>query len=215
MTDLATERTSAGEIAAWREAAARTQRRRPLPDLPNGWSVSDGTPGDLVAAFDRLRLRAGLELRAYRMQWGRDGESRVFALPAGVALPAPAGDEPAPPPDALEDPMDAIDGDGSALAYLQASILARELDDFEAFGHGERWAHRTVIDDPGDVGGLDVGAAEPFARVVGGRAEASFLVRDPLGQERLVRVHDTFAADRWRPTRAEHDVLATPGGFVP
>ena len=101
--------------------------------------------------------------------------------------------------------MDVIDGDGSALAYLQASILARELDDFEAFGHGERGGG-------GGDGGQKGGAAEPFARAVGGRAEASFLVRDPQGQERLVRVHDTFAAERKRTSRAEHDVLATPGG---
>jgi|GEM_PF-6424645 hypothetical protein len=215
MTDLATERTTAATIAAWREAAARSQRRRPLPALSNGWSVSDGTPGDVVVAFDRLHLRPGFELRAYRMQWGRDGESRVFALPAGAELPEPSGDEPAPPPQALADPMDAIEGDGSALSYLQASILARELDDFEAFGHGERWARCTVVDDPGDVAGLDVGDPEPFARVIGERAEASYLVRDPLGRQRLVRVHDTFAGRRCRPHREERELLTTPGGYVP
>jgi hypothetical protein len=146
--DLATERFSAGAVASWRAEAARLQHRGPL-DVSNGWHVSDGRPSDVVAAFDRLRVREGLELRAYRMQWARDGESRVYAVPEGTELPTPDGmDEPPPPPGALPDPIDAVDGDGSPEAFLQASILARELDDFEAFGHGARWVHCTVVDDP-------------------------------------------------------------------
>ena len=70
-----TERFTAATVEAWRAAARRTQRRHPL-EVANGWHVSEGRPEEVVAAFDRLRVRDGIQLRAYRMQWARDGESR-------------------------------------------------------------------------------------------------------------------------------------------
>src|SRR4051812_34654359 len=45
--------------------------------------------------------------------------------------------------------MEAIDGDGSALSYLSASIFVRELGEFGARWHGCSWStHKILGADP-------------------------------------------------------------------
>jgi hypothetical protein len=40
-----------------------------------------------------------------------------------------------------------VDGDQSALSYLQASILARELDEFGAGWHGLTWSTHRILEE--------------------------------------------------------------------
>jgi hypothetical protein len=111
-------------------------------------------PMDLLTAFPALRLKTGLTLRAYLHGGGIGGRGTVWALPDTHPFPDRGSlfdlKEPFPsPPEALDDVMDAIEGDGSAWAYLSASLLARELAEYGAWWHGSSWdTHRILGRDP-------------------------------------------------------------------
>jgi hypothetical protein len=54
----------------------------------------------------------------------------------------------APKPwEALDDVMEAIEGDGSAWSYLAASVLRRELREFGASWHGIDWGTHCILED--------------------------------------------------------------------
>ena len=49
------------------------------------------------------------------------------------------------PPDALDNIMEAIEGDGTLHSYLSASIFAREIAEFGADWHGIIWSEHTIL----------------------------------------------------------------------
>ena len=51
------------------------------------------------------------------------------------------------PSEALDDVMEAIEGDGTPWSYLAASLLRRELSDFGAAWHGVHWSLHFVLDE--------------------------------------------------------------------
>ncbi len=51
------------------------------------------------------------------------------------------------PPGALDSVMEIIEGDGTPLSYLRASIFAREIAEFGSHWHGEIWKVHTVLGD--------------------------------------------------------------------
>ena len=131
-------------------------------DSESGWSRITSGPEDILAVFKRLKLKSGFMLAGYRFQKGGNGNGFLYAVPNGTRLPAP--DEcpvdptqflsPPIPPMALDDVMDAIDGDGSPLSYFCASLLERELSEYGAMWHGCSWStHELVTQDPFATGG--------------------------------------------------------------
>ena len=119
-----------------------------------GWNESKPSPMVLVDAFPKLHVREGYVLRAYQFREGFNGNAFVYALPEDVPLPDPNTCErredvflePPIVPGALDDYMQAIDGDGSLRSYIEASILARELAEFGAIWHGISWGEHIVLD---------------------------------------------------------------------
>lgn len=129
------------------------------------WHKTGFDPRRIVAAVPALHVKVGFRLHAYVFQERRDRNGVVWALPDDAAFPDPddCPEEELPvrawtleritemipphPDDALLDVMEAIDGDKSPLSYLSASLLARELSEFAAEGHGIFWGdHRLVTD---------------------------------------------------------------------
>ncbi len=139
-------------IKRWRNTAAKLDKV--AHDGPQGWNESTPSPMVLVDAFPKLHVREGYILRAYQFHEGFNGNAFVYALPEGVPLPDPdtcerKEDVFLEPPivsGALDDYMQAIDGDGSLRSYLEASILARELAEFGAIWHGISWGEHIVLD---------------------------------------------------------------------
>lgn len=144
---------TAAEIRRLRDQADELSR---VPeDTPNGWSKSRLEPGKVVDVFRPLHLREGIALRAYQYMHDGNGNAVVWAMPADAEFPEPQ-DCPrlenhlfnAPKPyDALDDAMEAIEGDGSPRSYLFASLLRRELNEFGAMWHGANWSTHVVLDD--------------------------------------------------------------------
>jgi hypothetical protein len=135
----------------------RTRARavsRALPDLPNGWSKSPFDPVQILNVFTSLRLKTGLALHAYLFTSGGDGYGVVWALPMGKEPPDPDRRPkflrrflgPFKPFSALRDFMGAVEGDGTPLSYLSASIAARELAEFGARWHLQTWNTMIILD---------------------------------------------------------------------
>lgn len=122
-------------------------------EIEYGWAKSVVDPMQLLPLFKSLRLREGMVLKAYQVHGGFAGNGFVFAVPEGAPFPEP--DEwgvdlvelcyPPAPPGALDNVMEAIEGDGAPWSYLEASLLARELMEFGAFWHRCRWSTHEIM----------------------------------------------------------------------
>ena len=143
--------------------------QEPLQELPDGWSISPVDPNWVLALFPTLRLRDGRRLIAYQYVAGGNGNGFVFAWPNDTPVPEPPADRESSPfcmerfmarlhsGPAAEDAgehlssgvMQAIEGDGSARSYLDASLFCREIHEFGALWHGTDWGtHRLIDRDP-------------------------------------------------------------------
>jgi len=143
---------TAAQVRAWRkQLTALSQVPRATPD---GWTKSRVDPAKLVGVFPDLRVRKGYVLRAYQFKEEANSNGFVWGLPDEAEFPEPADCpkleshflHPPKPLDALDDVMEAIDGDGSAVSYLHASLLRRALRDFGGGWHGISWGTHSVLD---------------------------------------------------------------------
>jgi hypothetical protein len=202
--DLGAAEESSGKVSYF--AAARlgevrdkAESVRQVPaNQPDGWSISQVNPLDLVSEFKPLQVKRGVVLRAYQFQEGGNGNGVVWALPDAADFPAPdrcvkgrfvptLQMEVPRPPAAFASVMAQITGDGTPWSYLAASILGRELTEFGALWHGSKWStHRIVDTNP--LQALDQEPADD--------PDPMFAVRGPLRQWR-------WGQDRpreWRPS---------------
>lgn len=120
---------------------------------PEGWSKSEVSPMKLLFSFPSLRLKKGLVLCAYQFRSWYSGHGIVWAMPENLSFPDPK-DCPRlkgrfigrpRPSGALDDVMEAIEGDGSPWSYLSASIFAREIAEFGAMWHGCSWSTHVIL----------------------------------------------------------------------
>jgi hypothetical protein len=118
-----------------------------------GWFKSPASPESIVQGFSHLRIKDGYKLQAYQYSDGANGNGIVWAIPADTVLPEPEEcdgiDEhflSAPKPSfALNDFMQAIDGDQTPLSYLQASIVFHDLQEYGAVWHGTSWGRDIIL----------------------------------------------------------------------
>lgn len=218
-----------------------------MDEVPEeGWSILPVDMQPLFASFSPLQVDPDYRLAAYILRNGRESESRVWALPEAESLPSliDRAAEPARPPRALPDPMQAIQGDGSPLSYLAASILARELVEFAAFGHARQWGSDAILvtgaeagwEDEGDDDDADAGIAQldrgewddvawewlipvpqslaPLVYRRGQRHVVEFYTVTGLGGNRIVRYVDTYPGPGYSFSSQSVVVAIADGGFV-
>ena len=114
----------------------------------SGWRKSDLNPMSLLDYFGSLSLKSGYVLRAYERHCAPNSWGAVWALPSTMPFsdPKPNGNGmPARPDSALENTMDAIEGDGSPYSYLCASLLARELEHFGTLSPDSEWLNCFIL----------------------------------------------------------------------
>ncbi len=132
-----------------------------------------GDPMALLAAFSSLHIKKGFVLHAYPYCTQRGGVGNVHAVPELSSISDPeeyettdlfelarpfsidnscldglTTDGPVKlphPPDALDNVMEAIEGDRTPWSYLSASIFAREIAEFGASWHGVIWSTHTIL----------------------------------------------------------------------
>ena len=217
---------------------------RPPEDCPEGWSKSMVDPMTVLAVCKPLHIKEGFVLRAYQFREGGNGNGFVWAVPVDAEFPEPRECprlqgvflEPPKPPAALDDFMDAIDGDGSPWSYICASVLARELAEFGALWHGCDWDTHTIL-------GVNpwtriAGKEEPATgRPTGPVSEWYWMERPPrrwspqvhegdstvvvtfvtfsgLGQETIYGHTDTYKPGSYRFRTERKQISTGPGGYV-
>lgn len=144
------------QLTPLRDAARKTGEfpEGAFERVPEGWSKGTLDPHKALAVFKTLKLKQGFQLRTYQYREDLNGNGVVWALPAGAAFPDPAELvkdrfellKPPKPPKAYDNYMEAIEGDRSALSFVSASLLRRELGDFGSVWHGAGWVFHTLLD---------------------------------------------------------------------
>jgi hypothetical protein len=142
------------------------------------------------------------------------------------------------PPMAVDDRMDAIEGDGTPWSYLSASIFAREAAEFGAMWHGCSWSTHTIlgadpwkcdpaakdrprsIDTPSDnpdewKWNLPKPESwEPLFEQNAGVISISFLTFSGMGRETISRRTDSFRPGSYQFDTTNEVVAEGPGGYV-
>jgi hypothetical protein len=124
-----------------------TQRR-------SRWIVSTINPGAALVKLPGLSLKAGVRMVSYVYQAQEEGGGVVWALPDALsttsALEKAIADtdlsDPPQPEGAFNHFMEAVQGDRSAVSFMVASLLRRELEDFGAVGRLRHWGYHQLID---------------------------------------------------------------------
>lgn len=228
-----------------KKAAAVSEPSEGEAKIPEGWSKSRYDPNRLVELFQPLRLRKGYVLRAYLFREKGNGNGVVWAMPEDAEFPAP-NDCPilethllkAPKPsDALDDAMEAVEGDGSPWSYLAASLLRRELREFGAAWHGCRWRTHSILGSDPWKGGPPSGTGPdqekprskvqqwkwlqpkpanwaPQVKLEGDRVTVTFYTYSALHPEGIFRHTDVFRAGKYRPKTEDQRIAEGPEGFL-
>ena len=182
-------------------------------------------------------------LRAYQeMDESGNGIGIVWALPVSAEFPEPDSctrlegrfGKPPKPPQALGDFMEAIDGDGTPLSFLSASLLSRELHDFGSQWHGVGWGNVKLLSsdpwsDPSNAGSdlVEVLDGEwewespkpdnwqPRVEVGTNTATVSFIGYSGLGRYRIFRITDRYKTGAYVFEWDQKDIGVGPGGWIP
>lgn len=210
-------------------------------DGPEGWARSDADPMKLLAVFDTLRIKSGFVLRAYQYRADGNGNGVVWAMPQDAGWPSvdecasvQDGFLNAPrPAGAIDQFMDAIEGDGTAWSFICASLFAREAWELGARWHGVSWAVETIFGaDPWrerpqtEMGELD-GAPEewtwldsapddwaPTVEQGADQTTVTFFSFYPVATQTLARNVDTFGSESLAFTPHRDEIAAGPAGAI-
>lgn len=128
------------------------------PQMPNNqgrWFISSINPGAALIRLPGIRLKPEFRLISYFYRLHDEGIGATWALPEHLsttshlekALISAGGRKQLPKPEgALEDCMDAIDGDRSPPSFIVAALLRRELLEIGRIGRAANWTHHRLID---------------------------------------------------------------------
>ena len=211
---------------------------------PEGWSLSEINPAVALEHLPGLHLKKGWKLVGYQFKSGNNGNGVVCAIPEtrafdlssclaqnkevvpGVVLAIPR------PPDCADSFMDAIESDGSLEAYLQASILFREFNEFGAIWHGCSWSTCTILlADPwsrkGDSHGREISEIthwkfeatkpdcwEPSVKRKGNTVTVSFFTYSGFVRECITLRHDLYHLPSMKPEESKEPIATGRGGYI-
>lgn len=125
------------------------------PNTAGKWFISSMNPGASLLKFPGLSLKSGLRLVSYLCRTADAGVGVTWAVPEAMSTTAQLEkalnhgvnvQQPPRPEAALEDMMEAIEGDRTPLSFVIASLLQRELREFGAVGKACNWSHHRLID---------------------------------------------------------------------
>lgn len=226
---------SAAEVRRLREAAGKASGIG--DEGQDGWAKSDCDPMGILHAFPSLQIKPGFVMRAYVFRSGGNGNGVVWAMPDESEFPQPDDCpkltnvflEPPRPPEALDDLMEAVSGDDTALSYLSASILQRELAEFGARWHGCEWSTHEIVGSkplhPARSGPSGPAIKwtwqqpqpkdwKPQVIQSSGSIKVVFYTVSGLGGERIVKHTDSFKPGSYSFETEAIDVASAPGGYV-
>jgi hypothetical protein len=224
---------SAKELEVFRSKASAQQAN---PDeYPNGWSKSKIDPMKVIEAFSSLKIKKGFVLRAYQYISGCNGNGVVWAMPEDSIFPEPdkchnlekTALECPRPQEALEDIMEVVEGDGSDLSYIAASLFAREISEFGAIWHGCSWSSHHIIDDQFSSDEFTLEEMDdwdwseekprewrPSVTKTNHNVIVNFYTYTGLAPAGIVRNTDTYAIGSYRFTSDSKRIMNSGGGYI-
>jgi hypothetical protein len=128
------------------------------PQTPNNqglWFISAMNPGAALMKLPGIRLKPKFRLISYLYRTGETGTGATWALPEQYSttshlekalINAGGRDAPPKPEGALDDFMNAIEGDLSPMSFAIASLLRRELLEAGKIGRSAGWTHHRLLD---------------------------------------------------------------------
>lgn len=148
------EKFSAAKLETLRKKCRKVSQVLDITGIPMGWSKSTLDPNKLLSLFNSLKLRKGYTLRAYQLNVEWLAQAVVWAMPNDAEFPEPEDcprldntpDKTPKPYDALDDVLEAVEGDDSPSSYLAASIFRREALAFGILSAGTTWHAHVVLD---------------------------------------------------------------------
>ena len=205
-----------------------------------GWRKSELDPMALLDYFRCLKLKRGYVLRAYERHLAPNSWGSVWAMPASIVLPNPkpnGNGKPARPDGALDNMMEAIEGDGSPYSYLCASLLARELEQFATLCPESEWLNCFILDGnpwTGTNGVAHTLAGQGFAKdracwrwagqqpknwrpaVFMSQRTVSviFYAFSGVGRQRILTFEDHYLRGSYTFSRHENQVAQGPAGYI-
>lgn len=126
-----------------------------MPNDQGQWFISASNPGTALLKLPGVRLKSGFRLVSYLYRMGNDGTGCTYAIPEQFSttahlekalITANGRDTPPKPEGALNDFMEALEGDRSATSFVIASLLRRELHEVGKIGRSLSWTHHRLID---------------------------------------------------------------------
>lgn len=206
----------------------------------SGWRKSELDPMSLLDYFASLRLKQGYVLRAYECHQSPNSWGVVWAMPAALSFPEPRANgngRPPKPEGALDDAMEAIEGDDTPYSYLCASLLARELEQFATLSPDNEWLNCFVLDgDPwnGANGvahtlkgqgftreklswkwsGQQPGLWRPSVFMSERSVTVVFHAFSGAGRQRIIAFEDRFLRGSYTFSRLEKPVASGPVGYT-
>ncbi|MEO0540702.1 MAG: hypothetical protein AAFZ80_07535 [Cyanobacteria bacterium P01_A01_bin.105] len=123
------------------------------PNLEGRWFVSTVDVGRALVRLP-IQLKPGLRLVTYLCRTAETGEGSIWVIPEHLSATAHLEsalssstnmDEPPYPEGALLKIMSGMTGDRSALSFVTASIVGRELSEFGRRGNRCDWSHHRFI----------------------------------------------------------------------
>lgn len=129
----------------------------PMPNTEGRWFLSVVNPGTALNKLPGLQLKADWRLVTYLYRTESHGFGQIWAVPENQSTTADlelaltdAGSETVPPRPlgALDQVMDAVEGDRTPPSFFMASLFQRELAEFGRWGKACQWVHHRLIDSP-------------------------------------------------------------------
>ena len=124
------------------------------PNTRGEWFISVANPGAVLLKLPSLTLKPNVRLVSYLHRQSDEGMGVIWAMPEALSTTAQlekaltaSSDrtQPPQPKGAFTNLMEAVEGDRSAVSFIIASLLQRELKEFGRFGKASNWSHHRLI----------------------------------------------------------------------
>ncbi len=190
----------------------------------------------LTRCLRELSVREGISFLGHVFRAGVGGNGTLFAIPEGMTIRATDPDLESTL-EQLAPAISAFEGKQCFRAYLEASLLIREISEFGAWWHGLSWGPHVIVDSnplgsepedstPARLSQLSEPDQWQWSDPIpvdwrwsvelgdGGGATVRFITHQPVGRETFILHTDRYQAGSWLPESSKRVLGSGPSGII-